>query len=594
MGRLRLRTQLLVATFLIICALTGALVFIVRYTVRSEIAKQVRESTDASLLAFENVQRERDLQLSRTAALLAELPTLKAAMTTEHPLTIQDASEPFWKLAGSDLFLLAKPNGELLGFHVSKPGWNRDLSTHNLKNSLQQGEDAAWWYADGQLYRVFLRPITAGIAENQRQLGILAIGYQIDSTVAKQLAAVSGGEIALATGEKIIASTFSKDEEAELQRWIQQNLKSNAGAGELSLGPDQYQVSSILIQSGPPTPVKCYVLMSLQPSNSFIQRLNRTIFVLAISAVVLAALLLGFVSRTITHPLDNLVSGVRALAAGDYTYTITPRGSSEVAELSEAFSKMRGELRTSQQQQLAIERIAAFGTAASSISHDLRHYLAAVVANAEFLYEAEKLKLNKDEIYDEIKTASDQMIDLLDSLRELGREDGYIAPVPGFLDQSVRRAIESVRARPELRSRAISISTSGDMNGVFDPRKLERAFFNLLLNACEATGQSQGQIKVEVTSLEEVFEIRVADNGTGVPESIRSTLFNPFVSSGKTNGTGLGLAIVSKIVHDHGGRATVEHTSGAGTIFLVKLPRSTGGPVVTDRATASSDKLNPI
>jgi signal transduction histidine kinase len=249
---------------------------------------------------------------------------------------------------------------------------------------------------------------------------------------------------------------------------------------------------------------------------------------------------------------------------------------------------MRGELRISQQQQLAIERIAAFGTAASSISHDLRHYLAAVVANAEFLYEAEKLKLNRDEIYDEIKTASDQMIDLLDSLRELGREDGYIASVPGFLDQSVRRAIESVRARPELRSRAISISTSGDMNGVFDPRKLERAFFNLLLNACEATGQSQGQIKVEVASSEEAFEIRVADNGPGVPESIRSTLFNPFVSSGKTNGTGLGLAIVSKIVHDHGGRATVEHTSGAGTIFLVKLPRTTSGPVATDRATASS------
>src|SRR6059058_893474 len=55
-------------------------------------------------------------------------------------------------------------------------------------------------------------------------------------------------------------------------------------------------------------------------------------------------LLLSFVSRTITHPLDNLVSGVRALAAGDYMFSITPRGSSEVAELGEAFSKMRSEL----------------------------------------------------------------------------------------------------------------------------------------------------------------------------------------------------------------------------------------------------------
>jgi signal transduction histidine kinase len=259
-----------------------------------------------------------------------------------------------------------------------------------------------------------------------------------------------------------------------------------------------------------------------------------------------------------------------------------------VAELSEAFSKMRGELLASQQQQLATERIAAFGTAASSISHDLRHYLAAVVANAEFLYEAEKLKLNRDEIYEEIKTASDQMIDLLDSLRELAREDSSIVPVPGFLDQSVRRAMESVRARPELRSRTISIDTAGDMSGVFDPKKLERAFFNLLLNACEATAQSQGQIKIEVSSLAELFEVRIADNGPGVPDSIRGTLFNPFVSSGKSNGTGLGLAIVSKVVHDHGGTVIVERTSVAGTIFLVKLPRSVNGRTIIDRATASS------
>jgi signal transduction histidine kinase len=588
MARLRLRTQLLIATLLIICTLTGALLFIVRYTVRSEIAKEVRESTDASLLAFENVQQERELQLSRTAALLAELPTLKASMTTEHALTIQDASEPFWKLAGSDLFLLAKPDGRLLGFHVTNPGWQAELAERDLKSSLEKGQDTAWWYADGQLYRVFLRPITAGTAEDQRQLGILAVGYQIDSTMAKQLSIVSGSQIALATGDKIIASTLSPGEEGELQQWLQRNFGLDTGTREIDLGSDPYQVASILIQGGPPAPVKCYVLMSLQPANGFVRRLNRTIFSLAISAVVLAALLLTFVSRTITHPLDNLVAGVRALAAGDYTYSITPRGSSEVAELSEAFSKMRGELLASQQQQLATERIAAFGTAASSISHDLRHYLAAVVANAEFLYEAEKLKLNRDEIYEEIKTASDQMIDLLDSLRELAREDSSIVPIPGFLDQSVRRAMESVRARPELRSRTISINTAGDMSGVFDPKKLERAFFNLLLNACEATAQSQGQIKIEVSSLAELFEVRIADNGPGVPDSIRGTLFNPFVSSGKSNGTGLGLAIVSKVVHDHGGTVIVERTSVAGTIFLVKLPRSVNGRTIIDRATASS------
>ena len=261
----------------------------------------------------------------------------------------------------------------------------------------------------------------------------------------------------------------------------------------------------------------------------------------------LAALLLSFVSRTITHPLDNLVAGVRALAQGDYTYSINLRGSSEVLELGEAFSKMRGELRTSEQRRFAAERIAALGRAASSISHDLRHYLAAVVANAEFLYEAEKLRLNRDEIYCEIKTASEQMTDLLDSLRELSREEGSISPRPAAIDQIMRRAVDAVRARVEMRSRTISIRSSGEMTGTFDPQKIERVFFNLVLNACEASAQTQGEIEVAMQSSSELFEVRVIDHGSGISPSVYTTLFDPFVSFGKSNGTGLGLAIVSKI-----------------------------------------------
>jgi signal transduction histidine kinase len=575
MALLMLRTQLLIATLLIICTLTGALLFIVRYTVRSELDQEVRESTDASTRAFQSVQKQREFQLSRTAAMLAELPTLKALMTTEDALTIQDASEPFWKLAGSDLFLLARSDGKILGFHVKKQGWSPRVAEADLKRSTEQGEEAAWWYADGQLYWVFLRPINVGQENNRKQLGVLAVGYQVESTVAEQLALVSGSQIVLAIGDFVIASTLPSRVESKLRRWIgRKDLGSPTGTRELTLGTDQYQVASVLIHEGPPAPVRCYVLLSLQRSNSFLQRLNRTIYILGVSTVFLGALLLSFVSRTITHPLDNLVSGVRALAAGDYMFSITPRGCSEAAELGEAFSKMRSELLASQRRWIAAERIAALGSAASSISHDLRHHLAAVVANAEFLYEAENLKLNRDEIYEEIKTASAEMTDLLDSLRELAREDIGVSPAPASLDQTVRHAVESVLTKPELRSRRISINASGEMEGVFDPKKMERAFFNLVLNACEATARRQGQINVELQSSAESFEVRVADNGPGIPTSIRGTLFDPFISSGKPNGTGLGLAIVNKIIRDHGGSVSVEQTSEAGTVFLVKLPRT--------------------
>jgi signal transduction histidine kinase len=574
MARLRLRTQLLIATLVIIFALTGAVLLIIRQSVHSEITKQVQGSTDASLHAFETVQRERERDLSRTAAMLAELPTLKALMTTEHAPTIQDASRPFWELAGSDLFVLANSNGRVLGFQV-KTGWTRELAEQDLAKSVGQGESSAWWYANGQLYWVFLRPIVAGAETDQRQLGILAVGYQVDSTVAEQLSLVAGSQIALTAGNNVIASTLAPQAVSEFQRWITgKETAAGTSTRQLVLGSDQYEMASVLIHDGPPTPIRCYVLMSLEPANVLLRRLNRMIVILVLSVVLFAALILTFVSRTITRPLDNLLSGVRALGSGDYAYSIKPRGSSEVVELGEAFSKMRGELLVSQQRWRANERVAALGRAASSISHDLRHYMAAVVANAEFLYEADKLKMNRDEIYHEIKMASEQMVDLLDSFRELAREEVSIAPAPALLDQIVRHAVETVLARPELRSRKVKVTTSGPTNGVFDAKKMERAFFNLLLNACEAAPDGTGAITVDIRSSDDSFDVRIADNGPGIPAAIRESLFDPFVSSGKLNGTGLGLAIVSKIIHDHHGSVTVEETSDTGTVFSIKLPRT--------------------
>jgi signal transduction histidine kinase len=574
-ARLRLQSQLLISTLLIISALTGAILLIVRQTVRSQIAEQVRDSTAASLHEFESVQQQLQIQLSRTAALLAELPPLKALMTTGHAPTIQDGSMPFWKLAGSDLFLLADMRGKVMGLHLTRAGLDAHEAGDHLAASLKEGEDSSWWYAGGRLYWVFLRPITAGVGNNEKQLGLVVIGYEVDSTIAEQLALVADSKIVLAATGKVIASTFAPSEERELQhRIIAKEFDPDSSSSELDLGGEGYRVASVVLHDGPPSPVQCYVFVPLKRPIDFIKRLNRTILVGGISAVFFALLLLRFVSGTITRPLDNLVAGVRALAAGDYTYSITPRGSSEVAELGDSFSKMRGELLAFQRKQIETERVAALGRAANSISHDLRHHLAALVANAEFLYEAEKLKLDRDEIYDEIRAASEQITELLNSLRDLADERRTITPVPAAIDHTIRRAIDAVQGRPELRNRSILMTTTGDMTGVFDPKKLERAFFNLTMNACEATAERHGRIAIDISSAADSFEIRVSDNGSGIPASIRNTLFDPFVSSGKSNGTGLGLAIVSKVIHDHGGVVSVARTSEAGTVFLIRLPRT--------------------
>lgn len=577
MSRLRLKTQLLVSTLLIICALTGAMLLIVRHTVRAEIDDQVRDSVAASVRAFQSVQNQRQDQLSRTTAMLAELPTLKALMTTNHAPTIRDGSLPFWQLAGSDLFLLANTKGEVMALHTKRSGLNGEDVEKDLTRSVEQNEDAAWWYADDQLYWVFIRPMTAGTGSDVKQFGALAIGYQVDSSVAEQLALVAGGKIVLVTGNKVIASTLSSREDAELQAHLgQYTALLDSGTQEVNLAAEPYQVAAVSLHADPRTPVQCYVLMPLRRPMEFIGKLDRTILALGISALLCATLLLSFVAGTITRPMDNLLAGVRALAGGDYVFSITPRGSSEVVELGTAFSKMRGELLESQRRQIETEQVAALGRAASSISHDLRHSLAAVVANAEFLYEADKLKMDRDEIFDEIKIASEQMTELLDSLRELAREHRTLSLVTTSLESVVKHASDAVLARPEFRHRLICIQASSDTTGLFDSKKIERLFFNLLLNACEATSD-RGKINIEIKSSENSFEVRMADDGVGIPTAIRSTLFDPFISSGKSNGTGLGLAIVSKVVHDHYGSISVEQTGETGTVFLVRFPRSQSG-----------------
>jgi signal transduction histidine kinase len=575
MKPLRLRSQLLIAALLIILGLTGSLLLFIRHTVDAQIRRQVRDGTDESARAFETVQRQREKQLSATAAMLAELPTLIAMMPAADALTIQDASDPFWKLAGSDLFVLAKPDRQVVALHMTRPGWSMNTVEQDLRRSLDAGEDASWWYNDGRLYQVFVRPIISGKGNTALQLGTLAVGYQVDSALAQQLALAASNDIALTTGDTVIASTLPPRDETEMSRKIRSGqLRLQVTSGQMALDTDQYAYSSVLLHGSSPSPVYCYVMMPMGPVNTFVQGLDKSIYLICGITVLLGGLLIAFVARTISRPLDNLVSGVKALASGDFAYPITPRGSSEIVELSTSFAQMRGQLLALQQQKIETERIAALARAASSISHDLRHYLAAVVANAEFLYEAEALKLNRDEIYEEIKTAANQMTDLIDSLRELSHQRNAITPVRTNIDEVIGRAVEAIHAKAEFRNAKIALVGSDDLEGMFDARKLERVFFNLILNACEATSEINGHISVEVKQAKSFCEIRVQDNGNGIPASIRDSLFDPFVSFGKPNGTGLGLAIVSKIVHDHGGSVSIEHTSDCGTTVLVRLPLS--------------------
>ncbi|MEW6049733.1 MAG: HAMP domain-containing sensor histidine kinase [Candidatus Zixiibacteriota bacterium] len=118
----------------------------------------------------------------------------------------------------------------------------------------------------------------------------------------------------------------------------------------------------------------------------------------------------------------------------------------------------------------------------------------------------------------------------------------------------------------------IGNSKDDDLIVPVDADKLARALLNLVNNARDAV-TAGGKISVSIKSLNDQVKIAVSDTGAGIPDEIKETIFEPFVTHGKSCGTGLGLAIVKRIIDAHGGGISFESTLSVGTTFNITLPR---------------------
>jgi signal transduction histidine kinase len=569
--RLRLRTKFLLSMLLISAGLTCTSLVLVQRSVQSQARSEIFADLHNSVSTFQNFQRERELTLTRSAELLADMPNLRALMTTRDAATIQDASSGLWRLAGSDLFVLADRAGQVVALHTAAPGFTRKMAQQSLNDSLAQ--EGRWWFGGRHLYEVFLKPIYFGPASENRLLGFLLVGYEIDDTVASQVSRIAASQVAFHYGDAIVRSTLTPAQEAELSR------RAELGSGrpvsvpiEVDLGEERFLATMLELGPGTSPQVRLTVLKSYDQATAYLDKLNRLLLALGAAALAAGSVLVFLISHTFTRPLESLVEGVRALGKGDFTYALDLRGGDEVAEVTAAFHRMRASLLTSHQELLEAERLATIGRMASSISHDLRHSLAAIVANAEFLCESRLSPEQREELYQEVRLAVNQMTDLIDSLLEFSRTRESLRPVLGNVKETVEHVVHAIRLHPEFHHVRIRVTQEGNGTGWFDAKKLERAFYNLVLNACETVSPESGQIDIELREVAGGVAIRVADNGRGIPEAIRGKLFEPFVSHGKENGTGLGLTVVQKIVQDHGGEVEVEKTSGEGTVFKVVLP----------------------
>lgn len=238
---------------------------------------------------------------------------------------------------------------------------------------------------------------------------------------------------------------------------------------------------------------------------------------------------------------------------------------------------LRNELqRIAQGRLIEAERMSMIGMMTCSISHDMRHLLSTIHANAEFLGRRDRSTSTRAELLLEIQEAVLRMTERIDSLLQFGSSGRNNPLVPECVSFVLEKAVAAVKLHPDGRDASITVDRFPPVEADIDARNLESAVYNLLLNACQAATRSvhAPEVKVHVTETDEQVHIHISDNGPGVPASVRKTLFDPFVTAGKSNGTGLGLTLARRITEDHGGSIRFEESNRERTVFTLSLPKN--------------------
>jgi signal transduction histidine kinase len=572
---IRTRVLLVAAMAVIIATATFASLLTIRHRLENVLTASVSSDLMRSIATFESMQAQRMAALDRENALLADLPSLKALMTTSDDRTIEDGAIEFWKVGGNDLFALADRDGRIVAAYAGRSSASSTLRA-DLVSAL--GPSPRTYVISGDnLFATSVRPLFFGSAANGTILGYVISGFAIDRTTIGQLSNATSVDAMFLSRNRMLAGSLPPSFNSSLAAHPISPSNDRPDAVTVKLGNERFLAVGRDLSARASAPLELIELKSLHAEEQSIREIDRLVLIAGLIALLIGAAFMTVLSRAVTHPLEQLATGVRAFAAGDSAHILPYRGTMEVRELSAAFAGMRQEILTTQQALLESERLATIGRMASSVSHDLRHYLAAVYANSEFLASGHLTEEERTEILTDIRTAVDGTTELLESLLIFSRSGPGIRRSHQLVATLLDRAVTMVRAHPDAADVEFSVRnhSPAETTAVVDGKQIERAIYNLVLNACQTIHSSDEPPRVGVSLDVRPAEIilGVLDNGDGVPESIRNTLFEPFVSEGKQKGSGLGLTLAQCIAAEHGGNVTLVSSRPGETIFRMSIAR---------------------
>jgi two-component system, NtrC family, sensor kinase len=366
---------------------------------------------------------------------------------------------------------------------------------------------------------------------------------------------------------------------------------------------------------------------------------DRITVLIFFASVGLAATLALMVSRRLTHGLAVLKTGADALGEGDLAYRIPTVSKDELGDLARTFNDMAGrlhsargelqvlmeserhkseelelalvQLKNTQDQLLVQEKMASLGVLTAGIAHEIKNPLNFVTnfaaLSVELITEAREMfdqfgqKLEPDDAEYLGQIMSDLNINLKKISEHGKRADsivkGMLAHSRGgagqFQPTNLNALIEEAAGLAYHGMRAQDVNFNIALESSYDPalplvsvvpQDLSRAILNIVNNGCYAAHQRalkspgvQPVLRCTTAKIPGGIEIRIKDNGTGIPKDALPKIFNPFFTTKPTgSGTGLGLSLSYQIVVDqHKGTMRVETEEGEGTEFILTLPDRT-------------------
>jgi signal transduction histidine kinase/CheY-like chemotaxis protein len=578
---MKLRTKFLISVAVVTTVLTAASMLIVRRSVDAHARQQIVASFNNSAENLSDFQQRREAAAQHYADLLSQIPFLKAMMTTQDPATVQDASTSLFEGSGADLMVLSGPSGSLLAVHAKGGALQED----RLQNAaLLHDQAPSWWLVGNRLYEVVARPIESGDGTEKVHLGTMVLGYEVTPAVIKEIGGIADADVAFIYHDRVVASTLSPEQRASLP--VSQFAFSDSGQiPEVRLAGERF-LSRIIRPTHGNDNAELVVLKSYDRATLYVKHVSRLLLIVGAIVILFASTAVFFISRTFTQPLDELLEGVRALGAGDFSYALHKTGKDEVAELTTAFDSMRCGLQQSQDRLVTSARLEAVGQLAGGVAHDFNNLITVIKGYADLL----SAHLSPDDpivkYAEQISKAGDRASSLTRQLLAFSRKQSA-EPQVIELNSVVTNLQKMLKVLVGERYDLSFVPATKTARILADPGQIEQVVLNLVANARDAMPEG-GSIEIHTENVDvdelaagkqavqsgKYIRLSVKDTGIGMDAETQARIFQPFFTTKEVGkGTGLGLSIVYNATKQANGFIEVQSEPGRGSTFLVSIPQ---------------------